>query len=48
MYNFEKASNEEELHGQTLDVQIPSFRSHGSIYLAYDYGGIGLVYFAVF
>ena len=42
-YNFEKASNEEELYAQTLDIQIASHRLYESIYLAFDYGRISAV-----
>jgi len=41
VYNFEKASNKEELYGQTLDIHIAS--RHESIYLAFDYGRISVV-----
>lgn len=41
VYNFEKASNKEELYGQTLDIHIASRQE--SIYLAFDYGRISVV-----
>ena len=43
VYDFEKASNKEELYGQTLDIQISSPELQQSIYLAFDYGRISVV-----
>ena len=48
VYNFEKASNDEALHGQTLNIQITSSRFYESIYLAYDHGRIALVTVSIF
>ena len=42
VYDFEKASNAEELYGQTLDIPI-SDGLYESIYLAFDYGRISVV-----
>ena len=43
VYDFEKASNEEELYNQTLDIPISSELHDSSIYLAFDYGRISVV-----
>lgn len=43
VYNFEKASNEEELYSQTLDIPISDGLHDSSIYLAFDYGRISVV-----
>jgi len=43
VYNFEKASNEEELYGQTLDISILDGFLESSIYLAFDNGRISVV-----
>ena len=43
VYDFEKASNEEELYGQTLDIPISDGLDESSIYLAFDYGRISVV-----
>ena len=43
VYDFEKASNEEELYGQTLDILISDGIHETSIYLAFDYGRISVV-----
>ena len=42
VYDFEKASNEEEIYGQTLDIQIMDVEEP-SIYLVFDYGRISVV-----
>ena len=36
VYDFEKASNEEELYGQTLDILITDGIDESSIYLAFE------------
>lgn len=43
VYNFETASNEEELYGRTLDIPITDELRVSSIYLAFDYGRISVV-----
>jgi len=43
VYDFEKASNEEELYSQTLDIPISDGLHESSIYLAFDYGRISVV-----
>ena len=43
VYDFEKASNEEELYGQTLDILISDGIYESSIYLAFDFGRISVV-----
>ena len=44
VYDFEKASDEDELYGQTLDISIPVGAYYEpSIYLASDYGRMSVV-----
>ena len=47
VYDFEKASNEEEIYGQTLDIQIMDgtyyYSRESTIYLAFDHGRISVV-----
>lgn len=43
VYDFEKASNLEELYGQTLDIEIAHDGLYESVYLALDYGRISVV-----
>ena len=43
VYDFEKASNEEEVNIQTLDIQFTPHRFYASIYLAFDYGRVSMV-----
>lgn len=43
VYDFENASNEEELYGRTLDIPISDGLHESSIYLAFDYGRISVV-----
>ena len=43
VYDFEKASNEEELYNQTLDIPIADGVHEWSIYSAFDHGRISLV-----
>jgi hypothetical protein len=43
VYDFEKASTDEELYGQTLDIPISNGIQESSIYLAFDNGRIAVV-----
>jgi len=43
VYDFEKATNEEEIYSQTLDIPISDGFHDSSIYLAFDYGRISVV-----
>ena len=44
VYDFEKASNEEDLYNQTLDIPIVDGVHGSSIYLAFAYGRISVSY----